>query len=85
MKYLEKFEPVKYNPGDYYLIKLDIRGKIEWKAKLIEIDKLGYNFEFLNDNDDKIRTYHNPIIIRKLTPEEIAEYELKRNSTKYNL
>lgn len=97
MKYLklfEEFKPVKYNPGDYCLIKLDIRGKREFEAKLLEIDNLGYNFEFLINasdtlnsinNDDKIITYHNPIIIRKLTPEEIQEFDLKYNSIKYNL
>jgi len=86
MKYLKMFEyfhEIKYNPGDYCLIKLDIRGNSQFEAKLLEFDDLGFHFEFFYHN--KIRVFHNPIIIRKLTPDEIQEFELRRDSIKYNL
>lgn len=85
MKYLKKFEQLEeYNVGDYVIIKSDyFVDKKSRKGKIIEDDGslVPYLVELLDD-DLYIRV---DMIERKLTPDEIYDFNLKLKTKKYNL
>ena len=100
MKYIKTYEELeyKYKIGDYVLLDIDaIVGKNifnnnldpkdipkEDKGEISLINKdLFYEYTVKLFNDEC--GVDNDEIIRKLTPEEIEEYEIKKASLKYNL
>ena len=99
MKYLKTYELTVrewqkklfspgYSQGDYVIFfipydkwhkKLELKGKI----KTITIDTVfPYRIVDINGKED---TFQLPNIIRKMTPEEIDEYEMKIQGNKYNI
>ena len=74
-----------YEPGDYILIKLiTVSSTHIFKyAKILTILSQ-FTYEIIDDKN--IISYVNcDSIRRRLTPEEIKEFELKKDAEKYNL
>lgn len=94
MKYLKKFEynkKTKYSVGDYVFINPD--DTVDKYAKITGIEKaknkhskISYDIDVFSSSDDLINTFIFPNEIeRKMTPDEISQYELRIASGKYNL
>jgi hypothetical protein len=91
MRYLKKYENYeKYKIGDYILIQLFFVNKYKWckktiKGKIVRITLSAlFPYKIIFD-DNTCDTIQEHVIIRRLTPEEIDEYEAKIQSKKYNL
>jgi len=101
MKYLKYFESeLKYEIGDYILLNLDkiySNNERDYNieeedqpddsmAKIIGVDedddKFKFGIIFYTDREYRIREDE---IERRLTPEEIEEFETKKSALKYNL
>ena len=92
------FEKVTYKTGDYILIDVEevkrnneenlVAGDVpDSMGKIFTIDRkmdknYPYHVEFINNQILQLRPIE---ILRKLTPDEIAEYEAKKETIKYNL
>ena len=86
MKCLKTYEEfIDYYPGDYCLIRIDERGLRLFKSKLIEKSISGYYFELLAESEFHYMNIRYSDIIRRLTPEEIDEFEFYKNVNKYNV
>lgn len=96
MKYLKTYEDhydLTYDVGDYVLVYGE-RFKENYnpsrediKFKIIEVDYSDHNTPYLLISADGMDLWvpENKWIKRKMTPEEIEEYELKVGANKYNL
>lgn len=98
MKYLKKFEAqrtLKYKVGDYILLDMDkvrqenkehgfikVPDDVIGKIILISSGYYPYLYETYTTNTFMSRDFE---IIRKLTTEEISEYEIKKTAGNYNL
>jgi len=80
------FENKEYNIGDYVLF-LDPNTKKDISGKIINIVSgfFPYRIEFFYKNKINLGLLKKNEIIKKLTPEEIEEFEMKVNTNKYNL
>ena len=86
------FENNQYNIGDCVLLDGSyFSDGNEQKAKIIEIEqktslRIWYDVAIIIDNTILNMTVSgDKVIIRKLIPKEIDEFDLKYNSLKYNL
>lgn len=89
MKYIKTYENIKYEAGDYVLLKDHFVNKnFSLKAKILSTKyKDVYQikrFRILDITGD-INWYDKNNIERKLTSEEIVEFELMENIEKYNI
>jgi len=87
---------LKYDKNDYVLIDSELVEKTnddnliagEPPDELGKIEKINnddeYPYHILFFNNQKLQ-FRPEEIIRKLTPNEIVEYELKKSTIKYNL
>lgn len=94
--FLSTFKGPKYNVGDYVILKEDDVHK-RWKVKLEGfIYKMFYNSveqqynyrvegEYVHNNKETTFFISDSDIERKMTPEEIEDYQLRKESKKYNL
>ena len=101
MKYIkayENFNFFKYNIGDYVLLynKLEYNWTIDLRVKIIGFEGGNYKMEAheitpnyklgVTSLNTVIFTHlKDDIIERKLTPEEIDEFEMMLQANKYNL
>ena len=88
IKTFEKYINSKYNVGDYVLLtKIDL----EWgftfdrECKVISNDEDNYQVITFDKNEEIDTWISTSDIIRKLTPEEIENYKIRKESEKYNL
>jgi len=92
MKYLKKFEVfnedftnIKYDVNDYIILTKDIMEYFDIKSKYNKIIKKSSDFYYL----EGVGFEKNPVadndIIRKMTEEEIKQYELEKSASKYNI
>ena len=95
MKYLKTFESNIYSVGDYLLLNMPAIEEMNKEhnfvkmpddniAKIITIASgyFPYLIETYTTNTFLVRSSE---VIRKLTKNEISEYEIKKNAVKYNL
>jgi len=92
MKYIKTYEEMssKYKIGDYVFVDLNIKNnkdKHVGYAKILDIDK-GVSIPFFVKaiyREDRTVKFWTGTPARKLTPEEIEEFETIIDSKKYNL
>ena len=100
MRYIKSFEKnsTLYNIDDYVLLdlqKIDDYNKstksssipirdpfVKILQTITDDDVMPYRIEFYNDDYYRVKDQE---IIRKLTPEEIENFETRRKAIKYNL
>jgi len=93
MKYLKTFEDnkeTKYSIGDYVFIKGD--DTVDKYAKITgaetpknEFSKIAYDVDVFSSTGHLIDTFiFANEIKRKMTPDEILQYELRISASKYN-
>jgi len=99
MKHLKAFESTyweqNYRIGDYVLLDLERIEEEGYNKDVIKfIDNMGkivkyeedqsyeYTVEFYTNTTIPVREEE---ILRKLTPEEITEYKMKKDANKYNI
>ena len=88
MKYIKKFESdkLKYNVGDYVLIKGDyFYNKKSQCAKIDILDKTDKGYYLTILTTDKEMWIREDMIIRKLSIEEVEQFKLENDVNKYNL
>jgi len=90
MKHLKIYESQKYEIGDYVLLKSETKWNVDRKCKVIDIKYIGnifYKYYLLTILNNKPTTLDlmDHEIGRKLTKDEIEEYEIKQKLIKYNL
>ena len=98
MKYLKKFENIfEYKIGDYvYIEAIQLKIQLKIYGKIISINNNSYNGDWGNWNY-KVNIFNSEknnfedvfitesIIIRKMTSEEIKNFELKKDTIKFNI
>jgi len=94
MKYLKKYEQkfeydiTKFKKNDYIYINNKNCAELFPECQIIEVHRNYYDIEIFYENGDLINFILQPSkieILRKLTPKEIEEFEIKKESSKYNL
>ena len=90
MKHIRIYESYKdYKKGDYVLLKSETKWNVDRECKILNIQFTNGNKKyqlqtFLNNKVSILDLMDNEIG-RKLTKDEIEEYEIKQNMIKYNL
>ena len=94
IKSFDKFFGKRYKKGDYILLKdKEDDRSIELECLILAVHNgknLNYNFwydiEVFDDHDELIVIDIFPDEVeRKMTPEEIKKYNIRKNAKKYNL